>query len=126
MLVVDVSNPLVALVINDVVIMEVRLVVGKELLTVAVVCCVFVVSKGVFSEVEVTIEVGDMVVWALAVVRIVFCVVPVIGKIGVERIVSVVGTEEEGLGMVVVIFSAVVVVGEVFMAEVTLSVVVGG
>lgn len=127
MLSVDVSSALIVLVIEDLLVVKVFLVVGKELLSVTVVKCVFVVvSKGVVAEVRVIIGVGELIVWVLAVVGFILFVVPVIEEIRVLGVVSVVGTEEEAVAMVVVIFSEVVVVGEVIMAEVTLSAVVAG
>lgn len=71
------------------------------------------------------VGIGDLVVWILAVVGIVFFVVPVVEEISVWRVVSVVGLEEELGAMVVVVFSGVAVV-EVVVVELPLSLVVLG
>lgn len=122
----DVSNVLVVLGIEDVIVMNVLLSIGEELLSVSVINCVFIVVKeGVAAESEVITGIGDLVVWILAVAGIVFFVLLVI-EISVSRVVSVVGTEEECGSVVVVVFLGAVVMGEVIMVEVTLSVVVVG
>lgn len=126
MVVFDISNVLVVLGIEGVIVMNVLLAVGEELLLVSVVNCVFIVVKeGVAAEPEVITGIGDLVVWTLAVVGIVFFVLLVI-EISVSSVVSVVGTGEESGSMVVVVFLGAVVMGEVVMVEVTLSVIVVG
>lgn len=71
--------------------------------------------------------VGYLVVWTVAVVGgVVLFVVLSAEEIKVLRDVRVVVTEEVGGAVVVVVFSGVVAVGELAMAEVTLSVVAVG
>lgn len=97
-------------------------VAGEKLLSV-VIKVFLVVREGVVAEVGTIVGVGDTVVWTLAAAGVALLVVPVIEEIRVSGVVCEVGTKEEGGAVVVGVFPAVVTVGGLVTAEVTLLVV---
>ena len=97
-------------------------VAGEKLLSV-VIKVFLVVREGVVAEVGTIVGVGDAVVWTLPTAGVALLVVPVIEEIRVSGVVYEVGTKEEGGAVVVGVFPAVVTVGGLVTAEVTLLVV---
>lgn len=97
-------------------------VAGEKLLSV-VIKVFLVVREGVVAEVGTIVGVGDTVVWTLAAAGVALLVVPVIEEIRVSGVVCEVGTKEEGGAVAVGVFPAVVTVGGLVTAEVTLLVV---